>query len=100
MNKDDIFHIEIRDQNGWQVPYASLTWDNAKCTAAPFYSSHDIDGVKKSAMDAAIGRLWTMYSDEIIAHIQQKTIEDLRKVQISDIPVGECKRQNSARVAL
>lgn len=91
MNKDDIFHFEARDQNGWQILYVSLAWDNEKCTAAPFYSSHDIDGVKKSAMDAAIGRLWTMYSDEIIVYIQQKTMEDLRNVQCSDIPIGESR---------
>lgn len=91
MNKDNVFHIKTVQENGWQVVYVSLAWDNAKCTQAPFLASHDIDGTKKTAIEAAIGRLWQEHGDEIISHIQEEKLEALRKVSTKDIPVGESR---------
>jgi hypothetical protein len=74
MNKDDIFHIDTREENGWHTSYVSLAWDNTKCTAAPAYASHDLESTKKIAIDAAIGRLWNAHADEIIGHIQDDAL--------------------------
>src|SRR5689334_20383429 len=91
MNKDDIFKFETKLENGWQILYVSLAWDNAKSIPAPFHAAQHLDSIRETAIQMAIGKLWTQYADEIIEHIQNKKVEELRNVSIDDIPLGSSK---------
>lgn len=89
MNSDSIFYFETREENGWQVLYASLVWDRTKYQALPFYSLRDLEGMEMFAKERAVGMLWLEYAKDIIEHIQQETKKNLRNISISDIPVGD-----------
>jgi hypothetical protein len=85
MNKDDIITIEISDNIvlGSQAVYACLAWDKSKFGVGGTNEFDDIEDAKLTA----IGNLWQEYGDEIIAHIQDKTKEELRVHPL----VGETK---------
>jgi len=87
MNKDDIFTWIIHPyETDCAVVEACLTWDAKKVEYATVHT--DFISHTKTAL---MGSLWDKYGDEIIAHIQNKPIEDLRRIQCSSISVGETK---------
>ncbi len=70
MNKDDVFDVYWCQELDEVDVRVSLVFDDTKsyteCTC--FYQPNDVE-------HRLIGKLWTKYADEIIAHIQGKTKE-------------------------
>ena len=73
MNKDDIFTFTIiqNDTSDYTVKCA-LAWDLTTVLRVSCTDERQISYVKKEAM----GWMWDIYADKIIAHIQSEKRED------------------------
>lgn len=68
MNKKDIFTFNIRqNETGDYLVECALAWDLTTVMRVSCTDEKQISYVKKEAM----GWMWDMYADKIIAHIQE-----------------------------